>query len=247
MGFGYLNCTAHTREPTLTDTPDDRLTAFLAWRRRRALEAGLAKPEQVLDEWVFRRILLQSPKDIYALEDLRLLTAPLFAQYGDDLLALCQGRLTEDERPKSAQRREEAEIVHRAPASHSRGTLVKTRRSEPVAVRTVRRDDPPVSLHSSPASANKRVITDFEPGPSHQEWKGKPFEAGCVTSSFKFWETEFLEVWGALLEAVANGTVAPESQDELAIAQLTSRARKAAKEWEQAWVKVVLRRAYENQ
>jgi hypothetical protein len=231
----------------VTDTPDDRLTAFLAWRRRRALEAGIMKPEQVLDEWVFRRILLQDPKDIYALEDLRLLTAPLFAQYGDDLFALCQRRPTEDERPRSAQRREATESVQRAAPAHSRGTLVKTRRSEPVAVRAVRRDDPPVSLHSSPANSAKRVITDFAPGPSHSDWKGKPFEAGCVTSSFKFWETEFLEFWGGLLEAIANGSVAPESEDERAIAELTSRARKAAKEWEQAWVKVVLRRAYENQ
>jgi hypothetical protein len=231
----------------LTDTPDDRLTAFLAWRRRRALEAGIMKPEQVLDEWVFRRILLQNPKDIYALEELRLLTAPLFAQYGDDLFALCQRRPTEDERPRSAERREAAEAVQRAAPTHSRGTLVKTRRSEPAPVRAVRRDDPPVSLHSSPASANKRVITDFAPAASHTEWQGRPFEAGCVTSSFKFWETEFLEAWGALLEAIANGTVAAESEDELAIAQLTSRTRKAAKEWEQAWVKIVLRRAYENQ
>jgi len=231
----------------LTDTPDDRLTAFLAWRRRRALEAGTMKPEQVLDEWVFSRILLQNPKDIYALEDLRLLTAPLFAQYGDDLLALCQRRPTADERPKSAQRREETEIVHRAAPSHSRGTLVKTRRSEPAPIRAVRRDDPPVSLHSSPATANKRVIVDFAPGESHGDWKDRPFEAGCTTSSFKFWETEFLEVWGALLEALANGTVAPESEDERSVAALTSRSRKAAKEWEQAWVKVVLRRAFENQ
>ena len=57
-----------------TTPSDDRLTAFLAWRRRKALEAGLVKPEQVLDEWVFRRMLLHDPKDIYALEDLRLLT-----------------------------------------------------------------------------------------------------------------------------------------------------------------------------
>lgn len=191
-------------------------------------------------------MLLQDPKDIYALEELRLLTAPLFAQYGEDLFALCQRRPTEDERPRS-QRRADPEPAIRASASHSRGTLVKSRRPEPIPARAVRRDDPPVSLHSSPSNSNKRVITDFTPGDSRAEWKGRPFEAGCSTSSFKFWETEFLEGWGALLEAVANGSVAPESEDERAIADLTSRARKASKEWEQAWVKVVLRRAYENQ
>lgn len=226
-------------------TPDDRLTSFLAWRRRRALEAGITKPEQVLDEWVFRRIVLQEPKDIYALEELRLLTAPLFAQYGEDLLAICQRRPTMDERPKSA-RREDPEPPRRS--TPSRGTLVKTRRAEPTPVRgAVRRDDPPVSLHSSPAGSQKRVIEDFEPGTSHQDWKNKPFEFNCTTSSFKFWETEFLEIWGALLENIANGSVVPESADEKAIEELTSRNRKSTKEWETAWVKVVLRRAYENQ
>lgn len=231
-------------------TPDDRLTSFLAWRRRRALEAGITKPEQILDEWVFRRIVLQEPKDIYALEDLRLLTAPLFAQYGEDLLAICQRRPTVDERPRSSRQIEESESVSRPMRSTSRPTSTRPRASrvDPNSLHvTVRRDSPPVTLHSSPASSQKRVIEDFAPAPSHLEWKGKPFEFGCSTSSFKFWETEFLELWGALLENLASGAVAPESTDELAVAELTSRLRKATKEWETAWVKVVLRRAYENQ
>lgn len=229
-----------------TTPSDDRLTAFLAWRRRKALEAGLMKPEQVLDEWVFRRMLLHDPKDIYALEDLRLLTAPLFAQYGEDLLAICQRRPTQDERPRSAKRQEETEYVSRS-ASVSRTPHARTRHhhSDSASAHvTVRRDSPPVALHSS--HSQKRVITDFEPGASYSDWKGKPFELGCSASSFKFWETEFLEQWGALLEAIGDGRLPPESDDEKSIADLSSRSRKAAKEWEQAWVKVVLRRAYEN-
>lgn len=228
-------------------TPDDRLTAFLAWRRRRALEAGITKPEQILDEWVFRRIVLQEPKDIYALEDLRLLTAPLFAQYGEDLLAICQRRPTLDERPRSARRLEETESVSRPPRTATRPAASRPHRVDPASQHVaVRRDSPTVTLHSAQQS-EKRVIADFAPGASHLEWQGKPFDFGCSTSSFKFWETEFLELWGALLENVASCAVPPESIDESAVAELTSRSRKATKEWETAWVKVVLRRAYENQ
>ena len=68
---GFLPC------PPVAPENDDRITAFLAWRRRRALEAGLFRPEQLLDEWVFRRILLHAPRDIYDLEKLKLLTGPL--------------------------------------------------------------------------------------------------------------------------------------------------------------------------
>lgn len=226
--------------------PDDRLTAFLAWRRRRALEAGITRPEQILDEWVFRRILLQEPKDIYALEDLRLLTAPLFAQYGEDLLALCQRRPTVDERPASSRRAEETESVARFTRPASRTASSRSRHVDPTSQHVaVRRDSPTVTLHSAQQS-QKRVIEDFVPADSHAEWKGRPFEFNCSTSAFKFWETDFLESWGALLDAISAGAVAAESVDETAVAELTSRARKASKEWETAWVKVVLRRAYEN-
>lgn len=228
-----------------TTPADDRLTAFLAWRRRKALEAGLVKPEQVLDEWVFRRILLHEPKDIYALEDLRLLTGPLFHQYGDDLLALCHRRPTEDERPRSS-RREDPEPVYRPSTISSRAAAPRprTHHAEPDLHVSVRRDSPMVTLHA--AQSQKRSITDFAVAEPHAEWKGKPFEFKCSTLSFKFWETEFLEHWGALLESIATGETAPETDDEKAVAELTARSRKAAKEWEQAWVKVVLRRAYEN-
>ncbi len=228
----------------MTATSDDRLTAFLAWRRRRALEAGIVRPEQIIDEWVFRRMLLQNPKDIYALEDLRLLTAPLFAQYGEDLLAICQKRPTEDERPRSARRDEEREI-YRSPSQRS--IPVRTRRPESGPVHSsVRRDDPPVSLHHAGASAGKRTIEDFAAAPEHSDWKGRPFELRCSTLSFKFWETDFLEQWGALLDALASGELAAGTPDEQAATELASRTRKASKEWETAWVKVVLRRAYEN-
>jgi hypothetical protein len=231
----------------LNATPDDRLTSFLAWRRRRALEAGITKPEQILDEWVFRRIVLQEPKDIYALEDLRLLTAPLFAQYGEDLLAICQRRPTIDERPRSSRSVEETESVTRPIRTTSRLTTSRSRRVDATSQHvTVRRDSPTVTLHSSQQS-QKRVITDFVPSDKHGEWLGRSFEFNFSTSSFKFWETEFLENWGTLLDDIASGAVAPESTDELAVADLTSRSRKATKEWETAWVKVVLRRAYENQ
>ena len=225
----------------MTDTPDDRLTAFLAWRRRRALETGIAKPEQVLDEWVFRRILLHSPTDIYELEKLQLLTGPLFHQYGDDLLALLQKRPTEDELPKRSRRDEEPEprdSARRRPAERSR------RSATIYSHGAVRADDPPVSLPS--VRSDKKTISDFEPAAGREMWRGSPFEFHCSTLSFKFWDTEFLESWGALLEAIAAGIVPPGSLDEESVAALSARSRKAAKEWEQAWVKLVLRRAYES-
>lgn len=213
----------------------------MAWRRRRALEAGLFRPEQLLDEWVFRRILLHSPKDIYELEKLQLLTGPLFHQYGDDLLALCQGRPTEDERPKRMQREAESEPRD----SWRRSPTPRARRSETTYSHgSVRADDPPVSLHS--VRADKKTISDFIPAAGRDAWRGSPFEFGCSTLSFKFWDTEFLEAWGGLLEAIASGKVPPGSPDEESVAALSARTRKASKEWEQAWVKLVLRRAYES-
>jgi hypothetical protein len=222
-------------------TSDDRITAFMAWRRRRALEAGLFRPEQLLDEWVFRRILLHSPKDIYELEKLQLLTGPLFHQYGDDLLALCQKRPTEDELPKRSRRDEDPEP--RDP--YRRAVSSRPRRSETIYSHgAVRADDPPVSLPS--VRSDKKTISDFEPAPGREEWRGRPFEFGCSTLSFKFWDTEFLETWGTLLEAIAAGTLSAGSPDEEAVAALCARTRKASKEWEQAWVKLVLRRAYDS-
>lgn len=223
---------------------DPRITAFLAWRRRRALEAGVFRPEQLLDEWVFHRMMISAPKDIYELEKLRLLTAPLFHQYGDDLFALIQGRPTQDERPKS--HRHEVEIeVDRSPRERRASAPDRSRRSEPIYSRApVRADTPAVSLHS--VRSDRKTIEDFAPDPSHLDWKGKPFEFGCSTMAFKFWETEFLEQWGSLVESIASGAVPPLGEDELSIAALTDRTRKAAKEWEQAWVKIVLRRAYES-
>ena len=222
-------------------TSDDRITAFMAWRRRRALEAGLFRPEQLLDEWVFRRILLHSPKDIYELEKLQLLTGPLFHQYGDDLLALSQKRPTEDERPKRSQRDAEQEPRE----TYRRSAAIRSRRSETIYSHgAVRADDPPVSLPS--VRSDKKTISDFEPAAGREMWRSSPFEFHCSTLSFKFWDTEFLETWGALLEAIAAGTVPPGSPDEVSVAALCARTRKAVKEWEQAWVKLVLRRAYES-
>ena len=222
-------------------TSDDRITAFMAWRRRRALEAGLFRPDQLLDEWVFRRILLHAPRDIYELEKLQLLTGPLFHQYGDDLLALSQNRPTEDERPRRAAREPDPdprEFRQRHPSE-------RPRRSSSAASRGyVRADDPPVSLPS--VRGDKKTISDFEPATSHLDWRGRSFEFGCSTLSFKFWETEFLESWGSLLESIASGSSAAASPDEEAVAALSERSRKAAKEWEHAWVKLVLRRAYET-
>lgn len=222
---------------------DDRLTAFLAWRKRRALEAGLVRPEQVLDEWVFRRIVLHQPKDIYALEGLRLLTAPLFQQYGEDLLALCLGRPTEDERPRRAVQPEPER--ERQATTGFRRVVDRPRRPETVITRGhVRADDPPVAFASS--RADKREISDFQPHPSHADWSGRPFEFRCSTLAFKFWETSFLEQWGALLEALSQGQVEALSEDELAMESLAARSRKPAKEWEQAWIKLILRRSYES-
>lgn len=220
---------------------DDRITSFLAWRRRRALEAGLARPEQVLDEWVFHRILISAPKDIYTLENLRLLTAPLFHQYGDDLLALCLGRPTEDERPRSSRREEPQERI----PTPIRRPVERHRRPETVYSRAqVRADDPPLSLAS--ARSDRKAITDFVPAPEHLPWERKPFDFGCSTAAFKFWETDFLETWGALLEELSTGAISPVSDDELSLASLANRSRKATKEWEQAWVKLILRRAYDS-
>lgn len=219
---------------------DDRITAFMAWRRRRALEAGLFRPDQLLDEWVFRRILLHAPRDVYELEKLQLLTGPLFHQYGDDLLSLSQKRPTEDERPRRVGREPDPDPRE----SRQRHPSEKTRRTgSPASRGTVRADDPPVSLPS--VRGDKKTISDFEPAAPHLEWRGRAFEFGCSTLSFKFWETEFLESWGALLESIAAGSVAPASPDEEAVAALSDRRSKAAKEWEHAWVKLVLRRAYE--
>jgi len=213
----------------------------MAWRRRRALEAGLFRPDQLLDEWVFRRILLHAPRDIYELEKLQLLTGPLFHQYGDDLLALSQKRPTEDERPRRQQRDTEPEPRE----SRQRVPSVRTRRTESPSNRgSVRADDPPISLPS--VREDKKTISDFEPAASHMDWRDRPFEFRCSTLSFKFWETEFLSAWGHLLESIATGSTAPDSTDEEAVVALCDRKRKAAKEWEHAWVKLVLRRAYET-
>jgi uncharacterized protein YifE (UPF0438 family) len=223
-------------------TGDDRITAFMAWRRRRALEAGLFRPDQLLDEWVFRRILLHAPRDIYELEKLQLLTGPLFHQYGDDLLALSQKRPTEDELPRRTRRETEPEpreFRQRHPSEKSR------RPASPANRGSVRADDPPIALPS--VREDKKSISDFEPAASHLDWRDRPFDFGCSTLSFKFWETEFLSSWGCLLESVAAGSVAPVGPDEEAVAALSARRRKAAKEWEHAWVKLVLRRAYESQ
>jgi len=222
-------------------TSDDRITAFMAWRRRRALEAGLFHPDQLLDEWVFRRILLHAPADIYELEKLQLLTGPLFHQYGEDLLALSQKRPTEDERPRRNERDPDPqprEFRQRHPSERTRRT------GSPANRGSVRADDPPISLPS--VREDKKSISDFEPAASHLEWRGRAFEFGCSTLSFKFWETEFLESWGSLLEAIAAGALASASPDEEAVAALSERRRKAAKEWEHAWVKLVLRRSYET-
>jgi hypothetical protein len=223
---------------------DDRITAFLAWRRRRALEAGLFRPEQLIDEWVFRRMLLHSPSDIYALEDLKLLTAPLFHQYGDDLLSLCRGTPTEDERPKSSRRSRDEDD---RPDPRPRRVSDRPRRSETVYSRAaVRADSPPIAIHSGSLKTDRKSIEDFLPAADRGSWRGRPFEFRCSSTPFKFWETEFLEAWGALLDAISDGSVPPGSEDESAVAALTGRTRKAAKEWEQAWVKLVLRRAYES-
>ncbi|MBK8803935.1 MAG: DUF413 domain-containing protein [Fibrobacteres bacterium] len=225
----------------MNPSTDERITSFLAWRRRRALEAGLIRPEQLLDEWVFRRILISAPKDIYSLENLRLLTAPLFQQYGDDLLALCQGRPVEDERPRSSRREEPEE---RPKVHGSRPIEHRPRRTETVYSRAaVRADSPTVSLSSG--NADRKLITDFAAAAQHADWERKPFEFGCSTLAFKFWETDFLETWGALLESIASGQTVPVSDDERALASIIDRSRKASKEWEQAWVKLILRRAYD--
>ncbi|HNY31888.1 MAG TPA: DUF413 domain-containing protein [Fibrobacteria bacterium] len=227
----------------MNPSTDERITSFLAWRRRRALEAGLLRPEQLLDEWVFRRILISAPKDIYSLENLRLLTAPLFHQYGDDLLALCQSRPVEDERPRSSRREEPEE--RSVPVT--RGKVPdRPRRTETVYTRAgVRADSPTVSVASG-GQTDRKSIADFSPAPEHADWAHKPFEFGCSTLAFKFWETDFLETWGALLDSISAGSTPPLSDDERALASLVDRSRKASKEWEQAWVKVILRRAYDS-
>ena len=231
--------------------PDPRIVAFNAWRKRRALEAGLQSPEALIDEWKFKRILISQPKDIYDLENLRLLTAPLFAQYGQDLLALAQGRPTADELSPAARRRLEEDDERETPRVRGAGAIRHTSTSQR-ASRTVhervgvRRDDPPVVLHQTQSQADRKSIADFHPSPAHGELKGAPFEFQCQTLSFKFWEAEFLECWGGLLDGLADGTIAPESDDEVVAVQLAKRERKAAKEWEQAWTKLVLRRQYEN-
>jgi len=223
---------------------DERITAFLAWRRRRALEAGLFRPEQLLDEWVFRRMLLHAPSDIYALEDLKLLTGPLFHQYGDDLLSLCRGTPTEDERPKGFRRAPEPE---ERLDPRSRRLSERPRRAETTYSRAaVRADSPPIAMHSASLKTDRKIIEDFLPSDHHVDWRGRPFEFGCSPNPFKFWESEFLETWGTLLDAIANGSIPPGSQDEDSVAALTARTRKASKEWEQAWVKLVLRRAYDS-
>lgn len=229
--------------------PDPRIVAFNAWRKRRALEAGLQSPEALLDEWKFKRILISQPKDIYDLESLRLLTAPLFSQYGQDLLALAQGRLTADELSPAARRRLEDDDERETPRVRGAGAVRHTshKPSRTIHERSgVHRDDPLVQLHQSKAQADRKSIADFSPASSHEEYRGAAFEFQCQTLSFKFWETEFLECWGALLDGLSAGTIAPESDDEKVAIQLAKRERKAAKEWEQAWTKLVLRRAYEN-
>lgn len=228
---------------------DPRIVAFNAWRRRRALEAGLQSPDALIDEWKFKRILISQPRDIYDLENLRLLTAPLFAQYGDDLLRLSQGRLTIDEMSPAARRRLEADDEPSVP--RVRGSVAPRHSSVSRPVRTihdrvgVRRDDPPVKLHQ-PSQGDRKSIADFAPAASHEALKGGAFEFRCQTLSFKFWETEFLESWGALLDALVDGSVAPETEDEANALLIAKRERKAAKEWEQAFTKLVLRRQYEN-
>lgn len=229
-------------------TEDPKIVAFNAWRRRRALEAGLQSADALLDEWKFKRILISQPKDIYDLESLRLLTAPLFAQYGQDLLALAQGRPTNDELPASARRKLEEDDSPSTPRVRGSGAV----RHTPSRSRTVhenagvRRDDPLVKLQGTKGEQNRKAITDFEASPAHHSLRGAAFEFRCQTLSFKFWETEFLEGWGALLDGLADGSVAPETEDELAAVALAKRERKAVKEWEQAWTKLVLRRQYES-
>ncbi|MCB9496483.1 MAG: hypothetical protein H6686_06305 [Fibrobacteria bacterium] len=228
---------------------DPKIVAFNAWRKRRALEAGLQSPEALLDEWKFKRILIADPKDIYDLENLRLLTAPLFAQYGEDLLRLAQGRPTTDELSPAARRRLLEDDGPSTPRVRGAGTIrhTSTRPSRTVVERAgVRRDDPVVKLHQGNVSSDRKVIVDFHPAEAHQEWKAKPFEFGCQTLSFKYWETEFLEAWGALLDDLVSGVVSPESEDEKAVLQIARRERKASKEWEMALTKLVLRRTYEN-
>lgn len=228
---------------------DPKIVAFNAWRRRRALEAGLQSPEALLDEWKFKRILIEAPKDIYDLENLRLLTAPLFAQYGEDLLRLAQGRPTTDELSPEARRRLLQDDAPETPRVRGAGAVRHTvsRPSRTVVERAgVRRDDPPVKLHNSGASGDRKAIKDFLPGPSHEGLRGGAFEFRCQTVSFKFWETEFLETWGALLDGLADGSIAPETDDEKAVGAIARRERKASKEWEQAYTKLILRRAYDN-
>jgi hypothetical protein len=223
---------------------DERIKSFLAWRRRRALEAGLFRPEQLLDEWVFRRMLLHEPKDIYDLEDLRLLTAPLFHQYGEDLLRLCRGTPTEDERPRNA-KRSAFDDEDREPVRARRPD--RPHRTETIRVRAgVSADAPTVTLRSDPSRSDRRMISDFHPADQHEEWRGRAFEFRCSSAPFKYWETEFLEIWGALLDAIADGTEQAVSPDEQALLELASRSRKAGKEWEQAWTKLVLRRSFES-
>jgi len=233
---------------------DPKIVAFNAWRRRRALEAGLQSPDALIDEWKFKRILISSPKDIYDLENLRLLTGPLFTQYGQDLLALAQGRPTTDELPASTLRRiqaeEDATPAPTKASSKKKPAVVKgsgTRPSRAAPERpAVRRDDPPVKLHSSQGEQNRKAITDFVPGPTHEHLRGGAFEFQCQTLSFKFWETEFLEGWGSLLDGLADGSLAAESDDERTALAIFKREHKPVKEWEMAWTKLVLRRAYEN-
>jgi len=228
---------------------DPKIVAFNAWRRRRALEAGLQSPEALLDEWKFKRILIEAPKDIYDLENLRLLTAPLFAQYGEDLLRLAQGRPTTDELSPEARRRLLQDDEPATPRVRGAGAIRHTvsRPSRTVVERAgVRRDDPPVKLHHSEPSGDRKTIRDFVPGASHEGFRGASFEFRCQTVSFKFWETEFLETWGALLDGLADGSIAAETDDETAVGAIVRRERKAAKEWEQAYTKLILRRAYDN-
>ena len=227
--------------------PDPRMVAFNAWRKRRALEAGLQSPEALLDEWKFKRILISQPKDIYDLENLRLLTAPLFAQYGQDLLALAQGRPTVDELSPAARRRLEEDDEPATPRVRGAGAIRHAHERTPrtiVEKAAVRRDDPIVKLHEP--QGDRKAIVDFAPAASHESLRNTPFQFRCQTLSFKFWETEFLEAWGGLLDALVDGSVAPETEDESNALLIAKRERKAAKEWEQAFTKLVLRRQYEN-
>lgn len=228
---------------------DPKIVAFNAWRRRRALEAGLQSPDALIDEWKFKRILISQPKDIYDLENLRLLTAPLFAQYGQDLLALAQGRLTVDELPAAARRKLEEDDAPATPRVRGSGAVRHTSARPSRTVHEsagVRRDDPLVKLQGTKGEQSRKAITDFQVAPSHEALRGGAFEFRCQTLSFKFWETEFLEGWGALLDGIADGSIKPESEDEINALALARRERKAAKEWEQAWTKLVLRRQYES-